>query len=46
MPFRLSDEEVSILLKQYQESNESTALEHVLLTDVFIPGSGPIGYVS
>ena len=49
MPFRLSDEEVSVLLKQYQESN-STALETnddriPIFTDVFIAGSGPIGYV-
>ena len=48
MPLRLSDEEVSVLLKQYQESN-TTALElnddRILFTDVFIAGSGPIGYV-
>ena len=45
MPFRLSDEEISILLEQDQESN-STDPEHLIITDVFIAGSGPIGYVS
>ena len=48
MPLPLSQADADVLLKQFRENdttNIAYKVQRVILTDVFIAGSGPIGYV-